>query len=496
MGDTTQLSMVAEFLWLMKKNYPSTKLEFLALKWAVTEPFKEYLPYQPFLVKTDNNPLTYIMTTPNLDATGHQWVGTLTRFNFQLEYQKGCKNTIADVLTWITTFLNPDMVRSILDGITLGPAHRVESHDPAIVEGDHGVEKEVHVAAGWALVQLHMTDWAEAQREDSVLSTVLDWLEAQKKTDLKTRLGEHASGEEGQLILWNHQNFMINQKALYPCSMPKGENEDLLLFVVPKAHQVAALNRCNRDAGHQGHDHTLSLLQEVFWWPGMTSQMWPSIRTCMHYLQHEGSLSKPPLHPIMATAPQDLLHVDFTSIETTLELNQSPRVANVLVFQDHFMKHVLAYVTPNQTAKTVAKYLYQGYILIFGAPVRLLSDRGANFMSGVINEMCKILGMKKLHTMPYHPQTNMLVERLHQTIMRMIGKLGKDKKANCPGHLAETVHAYNATHPAVTRYSLHYLMFGQRPRLPVDIYFPTFRSTEAPMREASAKWVDEYIASV
>ena len=54
----------------------------------------------------------------------------------------------------------------------------------------------------------------------------------------------------------------------------------------------------------------------------------------------------------------DLLHVDCTSIETMLEPNQSPRVTNVLVFQDHFTKHVLAYVTPNQTAKTVPKFLY------------------------------------------------------------------------------------------------------------------------------------------
>ena len=54
-----------------EKNYHSTKLEFLALKWAVMEHFKEYLLYQPFLVKTYNNPLMYIMTTPNLDATGH-----------------------------------------------------------------------------------------------------------------------------------------------------------------------------------------------------------------------------------------------------------------------------------------------------------------------------------------------------------------------------------------------------------------------------------------
>ena len=199
--------------------------------------------------------------------------------------------------------------------------------------------------------------------------------------------------------------------------MPKGKNESLLLFLVPRVHRVATLNGCHQDAGHQGHDCTLSLLQEHFWWLGMTSHMCQSIRNCTCCLQHEGGLPKAPLHPIKATAPLDLLHVDFTSIETTMEPNQSPRVANVLVFQGHFTKHMLAYVTPNQTAKTITKFLYQGYISIFGAPARLLSDRGANFMSSVNEEMCKILGMTKLWTMPYHPQTNGLVERLHQTTM-------------------------------------------------------------------------------
>ena len=81
-----------------------------------------------------------------------------------------------------------------------------------------------------------------------------------------------------------------------------------------------------------------------------------------------------PLHLIVATILMDPLHVNFTSIETTLELNRLSKVAHVLVFWDHFMKHIMAYVTPNQTAKTVAKFLHQGYILIFRALARLLSD--------------------------------------------------------------------------------------------------------------------------
>ena len=96
----------------------------------------------------------------------------------------------------------------------------------------------------------------------------------------------------------------------------------------------------------------------------------------------------------MATAPLDLLHVDFASIETTLELNQLPRFANVLVFQDHFTKQILAYVTPDQTVQTIAKFLYGGYISIFGALARLLSERGASLTSSIIEELCKIFGIK------------------------------------------------------------------------------------------------------
>ena len=85
-----------------------------------------------------------------------------------------------------------------------------------------------------------------------------------------------------------------------------------------------------------------------------------------------------------------------------------------------------------KTVKTIAKFLYGGYISIFGGLARLLSDRGASFTSSVIEELCKILGIKQLRTMPYHPQTNRLVDRLHQMIMHMIGKLGEEKKTT--GH--------------------------------------------------------------
>ena len=138
--------LVAYGSWALtahEKNYHSTKLEFLVLKWAVMEHFKDYLLYQPFLVKTDNNPLTYIMTTPNLDVTGHQWVGALAKFNFQLEYHKEQDNTVADVMRQITTHLGLDVMQAILDGATISASQRVEGENPAVIKGDQQREKEV-----------------------------------------------------------------------------------------------------------------------------------------------------------------------------------------------------------------------------------------------------------------------------------------------------------------------------------------------------------------
>ena len=101
---------------------------------------------------------------------------------------------------------------------------------------------------------MHVTDWAKAQKE------ILQWLSSKKKADLKTLLGECVKSEEGRMVWRNRQNFVLLQGTLYLRSTPKGEDEDLLLFVVPKAQWTAALNGYHRDVGHQGRDRTLSLL--------------------------------------------------------------------------------------------------------------------------------------------------------------------------------------------------------------------------------------------
>ena len=103
-----------------EKNYHSSKLIFLTLKWSITKHFKEYLAYAPFVVRMDNNLLTYILTTCNLDAMAHRWVGTLASFKFTLEYQKGADNGAADALSWVPIHHDCKTVWSLLEGAIVG----------------------------------------------------------------------------------------------------------------------------------------------------------------------------------------------------------------------------------------------------------------------------------------------------------------------------------------------------------------------------------------
>ena len=135
----------------------------------------------------------------------------------------------------------------------------------------------------------------------------------------------------------------------------------------------------------------------------------------------------PRMEPIVCTQPMELVHVDYVGMEVTVAAKEKPVVKNVLVVVDHFTHYVQAYVTKNHTAHTTARVLYNNFFSIFGFPQKLLSDQGTEFTGDMIAAMCKLLRIEKIRTTPYHPQTNGLAERVHQTLQRMIGKLDPEK---------------------------------------------------------------------
>ena len=262
------------------------------------------------------------------------------------------------------------------------------------------------------------------------------------------------------------------------------------VFVVPEKDRQAAIDGCHHSTGHQGRDRTLSLMKERFWWPGMSQALLKSVANCGKCIQYEAKGQLLPMQPIICTEPLELVHIDYVGMEVTVATDKKPVVKNVLVVVDHFTRYVQAFVSKNHTARTTARVLYNNYFSVFGFPQRLMSDQGTKFCGKVIAAMCSLLGIEKICTTPYHPQTNGSAKRVHQTLQCMIGKLDPEKRQKWPAHIGSIIIAYNSTRSQVTGYSPYYLMFGRRPRLPIDLLFPMRRT------QTLTRTIDEYVASL
>ena len=182
-----------------EQRYHSNKQEFLALKWAITEQFHEYLsPYgknqNEFVVCTDNNPLTYIFSSANLDAAGQRWVARLASYNFSREYQKGKDNTVADFLSRMNKRLPEEEVQEYLNQI-LYPGVKValdKAITPIEERAEQGVrltldcqggsQEETVEARPARLATTNVTGWKQEQKEDPILYQVAKHLRVPRET--------------------------------------------------------------------------------------------------------------------------------------------------------------------------------------------------------------------------------------------------------------------------------------------------------------------------
>ena len=408
-----------------EKKYHSSKLEFLALKWAVTDQFKEYLQYRPFTVRTDNNPLTYVMTTPNLDAIGHRWVAAMAGYNMTIEYLKGTNNKVADLMSWVPEWLDPGTVTVLLNHAQNSNVPRVEADDPRVMEEHQKIDEDVILWAHQLVKQdkhfqnLMNQNWVHSQTEDPVICHVIDWIRCPR---VNTNTLDEFMRTRGvpeidrRYYAQRQKDFVLKDNLLFLNLTPSNSMETISVFVVPARKCQVAIDGCHQSAEHQGRNWTLSLMKERFWWPRMSRVLVMAMSNCRHCKQFKAKPQIPGMQMIICTEPMELVHVDYVGMEVTVLTLEKPVVKNVLVIIDHFTRYVQAYVTRNQTARTTAWVLYNEYFSVFGFPQRLMSDQGTRFTSKVMAAMCSLLGIEKIRTTPYHPQSNGSAKRVHQML--------------------------------------------------------------------------------
>ncbi|KAI4875687.1 hypothetical protein NFI96_005150 [Prochilodus magdalenae] len=448
------------------------------LRWAVTEKFFDYLYGAKFTVITDNNPLTYVLTSAKLDAAGHRWLAALSSFDFNIQYRAGRKNQDADGLSRRPhphNHCQPDPTAD--DEENLCQRHQHSSapdsgsdsiHPPVPIEclamEVSAIPEEfsqTDIPGSCTLPRMSLEDWAREQRQDPVISRVIDIVKERKRLSYRAKCRED---REVQLMLRAMDQFVFSSDVLYRRRVSQGEHSHQL--VLPVKYRKAVLENLHDAVGHMGVERTLDLVRARFYWPRMSVDVSEKIRTCERCIRRKAQAERSaPLVNIKTSRPLQLVCMDYLSLEP-----DGRGTKNILVITDHFTKYAVAVPTADQKAKTVAKALWNNFFNHYGFPERLHSDQGRDFESALIKDLCALLGIKKTRTTPYHPRGNP-VERFNRTLLEMLGTLEEGDKVRWKDFVQPLVHAYNCTKNDTTAYSPYQLMFGRQPRLPLDIAF-------------------------
>lgn len=445
-----------------ERNYPVHKLEFLALKWSICDKFHDYLYGNSVKVRTDNNPLTYVFSSAKLDAMSHRWLAALSAYDIQIHYRSGKQNLDADVLSRLPKpdndykVLFSDAIKALLQAHSSVPeslpAMECVSFAQQVLKDN---PSDIHSIG----TSFQTVDWKDEQAKDPAISRVIEILRAGHRLTERQRASE-PSAVRKFLKEWN--SLFFKDGVLFRKGSLSGFEVHQL--VLPECFYDRVFHGLHDEAGHQGRDRTISLLKSRFYWPQIDQFVEHRIRNC-HRCIHRKTLDRnaAKLVSVESHHPMELVCMDFLSLEMS-----SGGFENILIITDHFTRFSQALPSKNQTARTTAKLLFDSFISHYGFPSRLHSDQGRNFESEVIRELCKLAGVEKTRTTPYHPQGNGMPERFNETLLNMLGTLEEEQKSNWKAHLPTMVHAFNSTRHDSTGFTPHFLMFGRHPRLAID----------------------------
>lgn len=509
------VAFASKALTRAQSNYPAHRLEFLALKWSVCDKFSHWLKGHSFTVWTDNNPLTYILTKPKLDACEQRWVAKLAPYDFSIQYIPGSKNIVADAMSrqpFVKGRASQRIVSEPYENLLKEASHIKEdavqhafrlsakcqdvelssleqasncfslSSDEvsAILmnqvewvagpkeEVYHWLSQDVHnlVPAGQsALPVFTLEELQEKQSEDPVLSQVLSYVSRGRRPSRRERAKETLKTLK-TLKQW--EKLKMLDGVLYRVCKDQLTGKKRWQYIVPASLTEQVLQGVHDAAGHQGQARTLHLTRERFFWVGMERDVRDYVKCCERCVVSKTPEpeARAPLESVKTTRPLELVCLDFWSAE-----DRKGKSIDVLVITDHFTKLAHAFTCHDQSAKQVARQLWDRYFCIYGFPERVHSDQGATFESHLIRELLQITGVKKSRTTAYHPMGNGHTERFNRTLGSMIRALPPRDKQKWPQMLQTLTFAYNCTAHESTGYAPFYLMYGRIPRLPVDVMF-------------------------
>lgn len=248
------------------------------------------------------------------------------------------------------------------------------------------------------------------------------------------------------------------------------DNRGRRRLIVPQDNRRAVMG-AHHDTpfgGHQGIERTTEVIKERYYWKNMDQDIEEYVKTCELCNKKRATLEEKAPVPMQiteqVTRPFQKVAMDIVGpLPKTHEGNQY-----ILTFQDHFSKYPEAFAIENQKADTIARIFVEEIVCRHGTPEKLLTDKGTNFVGEILKETCNLLSIEKIETTAYHPQSNGIVERSHQTLMSHLKSFVDNDQRNWDKWLPYAMMVYRSTPHSTTKYTPYYLLHGREMRLPTD----------------------------
>ena len=295
----------------------------------------------------------------------------------------------------------------------------------------------------------------EAQREDEGLVPIINQLNTD---DESTQRAVDGIAEE------KASSYVMRDGVLH------FRSEIASLIVVPASLRSMLMIQYHNGAlgGHLSGKKTLGKLRLKYYWKNMSVDVHRWCKECSVCISRKGG-PRPriaPLQPIpVLPAPMELTAMDIIG---PLPLSTNGN-RYILVFMDYFTKWPEAFALKDQTAATIAKVFVEDIIFRYGAPKRLLTDKGLNFTSKLVQAVNEVFGILKLNTSAYHPQTDGMVERFNRTLLDMLAAYTNSGQTDWDIHLPSVLFAYRTAKHATTHESPFYMMYLRDTCMPIDL---------------------------
>ena len=419
-----------------ERNYCTTRKEMLALVFFMKH-FRHYLLGKSFIVRTDHQALKWLQNFREAEGQVARWQEQLQAFDYECQHRPGRQHKNADAL----------------------------SRRPCREKFSCPTCSESHVSA--VIMDVSDTEeWSLLQKQDPETRVIYQRLEDHGEKPTKAEMA--GTSWEAHCLWSQWHRLRLLDGVLY---LDFGINFAPRV-VVPQSKVQQVLTRLHQEAGHAGQRKMDAAASQRFWWPQQRRDIVNFCNNCEDCIRMKPPrrFLQAPLQPIVTGYPNEIVGVDIVG-----PLPETPRGNRyILVMVDLFTKWCEAVPIAATDAETTAQAIVENWVCRWGAPEQLHSDRGSNFESVIVGELCHLLDTRKSRTTAYHPQGNGQVERTNRSIKTLLKAFTDEHSTReWDRALSRCLLAYRSTVHVSTGYSPHSMVTGREMRLPLDLTVPS-----------------------